>query len=87
MKTHIKNISLETTSPNNNGIRPVRIDMEDGTYHYLKIHDLKLILKYWIQGEEEKYPQSEGFKGRWMIFDEIKKVFDDDPSVFEEAKE
>ena len=42
----------------------------------LNLEDLKQILRMWIQGEEEVYPQPE-FKGRWLLFDEIKKVFEE----------
>ena len=46
-------------------------------YTVLGIEDLKQILRLWIKGEETKYPQSKGFRGRWMLYDEITKVFNE----------
>ena len=46
------------------------------TYTLLDVPDLLLLLKLWIIGEEEKYPISEGYQGRWMLFDKIKEVFE-----------
>jgi hypothetical protein len=40
------------------------------------LEELKQILRCWIEGEELKYPQPK-YRGRWMLFDEIKKVFDE----------
>jgi len=40
------------------------------------LEELKQILRLWIKGEEMKYPPPK-FKGRWMLFDEIKKVFNE----------
>ena len=77
-KVFIKEIKLAEKSPRNDGLRPVKIVMDNETYHFLKIKELMEILKYWIIGEEEKYPQPI-CKGRWMLFDEIKKVFDETP--------
>ena len=58
-------------------IRVVKLFYDEEDYTCLKIEQLKEILRLWIIGEEERYPQSEGNRGRWMIFDEIKKVFDE----------
>lgn len=40
----------------------------------LDLEDLKTILKLWIQGEEEIYPQGKTL-GRWKLFKEIMQVF------------
>jgi len=58
-------------------IRVVKIFFDETNYTCLTIEELKKILRLWIIGEEERYPQSQGYKGRWMLFDEIKKVFDE----------
>lgn len=42
----------------------------------LHIDNLKEILRLWIIGEEERYPPGKGYKGRLLLFDEIKKVFE-----------
>lgn len=69
------------TKGNYNGIRPVRVEfVKPCLWTTFNLDDLKLILKYWIIGEELKYPTEQGFRGRWMLFDEIKKVFDQTPS-------
>ena len=59
-------------------IRIVKIYWDKDNYTCLTIEQLKTILRLWIAGEEEKYPQEKGFQGRWMLFNEIKKVFDED---------
>lgn len=40
------------------------------------IDELLKILELWIIGEEMRYPQEKGFKGRWMLFEKIKEVFE-----------
>lgn len=81
MPKNIKQIRLwnaetDGNNKNYNGIRLVRIDFNyPCTYTTLHIEDLKQILKLWIIGEEEKYPREKGFKGRWLLYEEIKKVF------------
>lgn len=42
----------------------------------LTIAELLEVLRLWIIAEEMRYPQPQ-FKGRWLLFDEIKKVFYD----------
>lgn len=62
----------------NNGVHIVKIDFKfPCTYTCLSIDDLKEILRFWIIGEEKRYPQEKGFKGRWLLFEELKKVFDE----------
>ena len=76
MPKNIENIDLWEGEKNYNGIPLVRINFKfPCRWTVLDIEDLKKILELWIQGEEKKYPQEEGFKGRWLLFDEIKKVF------------
>ena len=78
MVKNIKDIDLWKSDSNYNGIPLVRINFEfPCTWTTLDIEDLKTILRLWIQGEEQKYPQEKGFKGRWMLFEEIKKVFEE----------
>ena len=57
-------------------LRVVKLYWDEENYTCLTVEQLKLILKLWIQGEEEKYPQPE-FRGRWMLFDVIKEVFEE----------
>jgi len=75
-KTYIKEIKLIEKSPRGDGLRPVQIIMQDDTYHFLSHEELYKILRLWIIGEEEKYPQP-NCRGRWMLFDEIKKIFNE----------
>ena len=86
MPKNIKDIALWKDNPNpTNKVPLVKITFEfPCTWTVLHISDLKEILREWIRGEEEQYPQEEGFKGRWMLFDEIKKVFDERPHFFVE---
>lgn len=78
MPKNIDKIDLWKGDKNYNGIPLVRLNFKfPCTWSVLHIKDLKEILRLWIIGEEEKYPQEEGFRGRWMLFDEIKKVFDE----------
>lgn len=59
-------------------IRVVKLYWDEENYTCLTVEQLKQILRFWIIGEEERYPKEEGFKGRWMLFEEIKKVFDEE---------
>lgn len=56
--------------------RPVEIHLDTGDYTLMTITQLKELLRLWILGEEEVYPQPK-FKGRWMLAEEIKSVFDE----------
>ena len=58
-------------------IRVVKLYWDKDNYTCLTVEQLKEILRLWIIGEEERYPPVKGFKGRWMLYDEIKKVFYD----------
>jgi hypothetical protein len=54
----------------------VRIEFKQPvTWCVFTIEELKQILKLWIQGEEIRYPPQKGFKGRWLLYEEIKKIF------------
>ena len=81
METHkkIHKIELEKDNFKEKGlrIRVVKIYLDENNYTCLTIEELKKILRLWIIGEEEKYPQPQ-CKGRWMLFDEIKKVFEEE---------
>lgn len=44
----------------------------------MTINELLLMLKLWIQAEEMRYPLEKGFKGRWLLFDKIKEVFENE---------
>ena len=57
-------------------IRVVKLYTSPEEYTCLTIEQLMKILRLWIIGEEERYPQPK-YKGRWMLFDEIKKVFNE----------
>lgn len=72
-----KNIkSIDLVEVDKNKPRVVTINFEfPCTWTILDIEDLKDILRLWIKGEEEKYPQEKGFRGRWMLFEEIEKIF------------
>jgi len=78
MPKNIKEIVLNETSYRNDGLRTVVVRFNQPcTWTTFGINDLREILRLWIVGEEMKYPQSKGFQGRWMLFREIKKVFDE----------
>ncbi len=58
-------------------IRVVKLYYDEENYTCLTIEQLMTILRLWIKGEEERYPQERGFRGRWLLFDKIKGVFDE----------
>jgi len=45
------------------------------------VDELLQIIRLWIKGEEIKYPPSKGFKGRWMLFEAIRNVFNEKMEV------
>ncbi len=77
MTSNISNIKLWEDNPlKTNAPCVVKIEFNfPCRWTILEIKDLLKIISLWIEGEERKYPQEEGFKGRWLLFDEIKKVF------------
>ena len=79
MPRNIKKIGLWLDNPKAfNNVPIVRIDFNiPCTWTVLNIDDLKQILREWIKGEEMRYPPSEGFAGRQMLFKEILEVFYD----------
>ena len=78
MPRNIKEIDLWKGEKNYNGIPLVRLNFNfHCTWSVLHIEDLKQILRLWIEGEEKKYPLEKGFAGRWLLFEEIKKVFNE----------
>lgn len=77
----VKNIRIWDDNPDKSRVsNVVRIEFKYKTdWCILNLEELKKILELWIIGEEMKYPQSKGFEGRWMLFKEIKKVFEEVP--------
>lgn len=79
MPCNIKRIEMWNNNPDKTRVsNVVRIDFNfPCTWTVLDVDNLKQILREWIKGEEIKYPPSEGYQGRWLLFEEIKKVFED----------
>ena len=80
MPGNIKEIKLWLDNPKSyNDMKLVKIDfLFPCEWTVLNIDDLKNIIRLWIKGEELRYPIDEGFKGRWLLFDELKKVFEEE---------
>ena len=76
-KLHDIKLAGDDFKENGLRIRVVKLWISPTEYTCLTVDQLKEVLRLWIIGEEERYPQSKGFKGRWMLFDEIKKIFDE----------
>lgn len=79
MPKNIESIKLWDDNPGaTNQVPVVKIAFNfPCTWTILHIDDLKQILREWIKGEELRYPPDEGFKGRWLLFEEIQKVFNE----------
>ena len=79
MTTNIENIDLWEKNPQKDRTSHIaRINFKfPCTWTTLSVDELKELLRQWIIAEERRYPQEEGFRGRWMLFDEIKKVFEE----------
>ena len=86
MTKNIKEIKLWKDNPQKDRIsNVVRIDFNfPCSWTILGIEELKEILRLWIVGEEMKYPLDKDvglhigdMRGRWMLFEEIKKVFNE----------
>ena len=76
MVKNIDSIVLWKGDKNYNDLPIVRVNFKfPCEYTCFSIEDLLSILRLWIRGEEMKYPQSEGFKGRELLLIEILKVF------------
>ena len=75
----IKDIRIWDDNPQTDRVsNVVRVEFERPvTWTIFSLEQLKEILRLWIIGEEMKYPQSKGFRGRWMLYDEITKVFNE----------
>jgi len=87
MPKNIKEIRLWEDNPQKDRIsNVVRIEFAfPCTWTILDIEDLKTILRLWIKGEELKYPleqdiglHSGKFRGRWMLYEEIRKIFEEE---------
>lgn len=71
-----------------NNIKEVKIEfLFPCSWTTLHIEDLKKLLREWIKGEEQVYPLDKdvgqhtgNLRGRWMLFEEIKKVFNETES-------
>ena len=77
MPKNIKEIRLWEDNPDKSRISEVvRIEFNfPCSWTILDIEDLKQIIKFWIIGEERKYPKEKGFQGRDMLKKEIDKLF------------
>ena len=77
MPKNIKEIRLWEDNPDKSRISEVvRIEFNfPCSWTILDIEDLKQIIKFWIIGEEKKYPEEKGFQGRDMLKKEIDKLF------------
>lgn len=73
---NIKDIILDVDNPEpTNNIPVVKILFEfPCEWTILDVSDLLKIIELWIEGEEKVYPLPK-YKGRWMLFSEICKVF------------
>ena len=80
MPRNIESIKLWEDNPKQcNNVPLVKINFKfPCEWTVLHIDDLKEILRQWIKGEEKAYPPEDGFKGRWLLYDEIKKVFEEE---------
>ncbi len=80
MTANIKEIRLWSDNPDKTRTsKIVRIDFNfPCSWTTLTIGELKEIIRLWIKTEEERYPPKDGFKGRELLFDEIKKVFEEE---------
>lgn len=75
MVKNIESFELSVKPDSYNNIALVRINFKfPCTYTFLSLDDLKEILRLWISGEELKYPLSK-FQGRFMLLEEIIKIF------------
>ena len=76
---NIKDISIWKDNPGQyNKTEIVRINFNfPCMWTTLTIYELKELIQQWIIAEERRYPQSNGYKGRALLFNEIKKVFDE----------
>ena len=77
MTDNIESIDLWKGDHNYNGIPLVRVNFKfPCTWTVFDIDELLKILELWIEGEEIRYPREKGFKGRLMLFEKIKEVFE-----------
>ena len=55
----------------------VRVDFNfPCTWTTFTIDELLIILGLWIDAEEKRYPQEQGYAGRGLLFEKIKQLFD-----------
>ena len=81
MPKNIKEIRLWEDNPKaTNKIPLVKIEFTSPCeWTTISIKDLLKILELWIIGEERVYPRSKNCKGRWLLKEEIDKVFKQTP--------
>ena len=76
-------LTHELKKPFNNGFPSVMVQFDPSDRHFdherlnwLPLHsEILEILKLMAEFEDLRYPMDKGFRGRLMLFDEIKKVF------------
>lgn len=57
------------------GLRAVKLFFTPTDWRCMSIFQLLTLIRLWIAGEEERYPREKGFRGRWLLFEEITKEF------------
>ena len=69
-------IRLRNSKYSYNNLRVVEIfPFDDKRAFCFTIAELLEVLRLWIIGEEEKYPKTDKCMGRWMLYEQIMKVF------------
>ncbi len=69
-------IKLAKSSFRGDGLRVVEIyPFNDKQSFCFTIAELLEVLRLWIIGEEIKYPKTDKCMGRWMLYEQITKVF------------
>ena len=69
-------IRLRNSKYSYNNLRVVEIfPFDDKRAFCFTIAELLEVLRLWIIGEEEKYPKTDKCMGRWMLYEQITKVF------------
>jgi len=69
-------IRLRNSKYSYNNLRVVEIfPFDDKRAFCFTIAELLEVLRLWIIGEEIKYPKTDKCMGRWMLYEQITKVF------------
>lgn len=79
MPSVIKEISLWYDNPlATNNVPLVKLDFNHNiSWLVLSVDELLNIIRFWIKGEEIKYPLAKGFQGRYMLLQKILDVFNE----------